>query len=342
MIILAERRFGPMTAKTASGAIAYRPEEIVAVIDSSRAGATVQDILGYGGAIPIVASLEEGMQFTPDTLLIGIAPPGGYLPESWRETLRKAVLRGLHIISGLHFRLNDDAELTRLAEEHHVVLTDLRKPPDSHKVVARGTWKNRKAKTILGVGTDCRIGKMTTILEVEKVFRQRGARSRFIATGQTGILICGRGISVDAMIGDYIAGSIEKEIDAAADEGADYIFVEGQGALTHQGYSSVTMGLMHGTMPDAMIMVHQPTRERDDYGFTIPPLLSLIQFHEDAIRFFKPSKVVGIGINSVGLSPEESTQATLKIERETGLPAIDAFRFGGEKLADALQAFFRL
>jgi uncharacterized NAD-dependent epimerase/dehydratase family protein len=236
--------------------------------------------------------------------------------------------------------LADDPDFAALAAAKGVTITDLRRIPQESKVVSRGTWRLRRARTVLTVGTDCKIGKMTTLLAVNAELRSRGRRSEFIGTGQTGILIAGNGVSVDAVIGDYIAGSVEREIDRADRAGAEVILVEGQGALTHQGYSSVTLGLMHGTMPDAMILNHQPTRLRDDYGFPLPDLRRMVRLHEEIVGIFRPTKVVGIGLNSVGLSDEESRDAARRIQDDTGLPAIDAFRFGAAPLVDALEAYF--
>ncbi len=339
ILALAEGRFSPLKSKTANGALIYTPGEVIAVIDSTKAGMTAQQVLGYGGDVPVVASIDEGLKLQPTHLLIGIAPTGGRLPEVWREWIVKAISNGLHILSGLHTILSDDEEFSRLAGKHGVTITDWRKVPHDYEVVSKGNYRTRKAKTILTVGADCNIGKMTTMLQVYHDFRKRGLKSDFIGTGQTGIMISGKGIAVDAVISDYIAGSIEKCIDASAAEGHEYIFVEGQGALTHQGYSGVTFGLMHGTMPDAMIMCVQPTRRHDDYGFPIPDLNELIAFHESAIKFFRPTKVVGIGINSIGLTDQQSMEEAQKIEEMTGLPAVDTFRFGGEKLSQALISY---
>jgi uncharacterized NAD-dependent epimerase/dehydratase family protein len=329
MIILAEGRLGPVSSKTANGALAFMQEQVVAVIDSRLAGKSVSEILGYGGSVPIVANLEEGLRYGADTLLIGIAPAGGRLPEAWRRYVTGALKAGLHIISGLHTFLSEDPEFAALARTHGVT------------IVSRGTWRTRRARTILTVGTDCKIGKMTTLLAVHAEMLRRGFRADFIGTGQTGILITGKGVSVDAVIGDYIAGSIEREIDAADAAGAEYILVEGQGAVTHQGYSSVTLGLMHGTMPDAMLLVHQPTRTHDDYGFALPPLESLIRLHEDLIACFRPTKVVGIGLTSIGLTDEQSAREARRIEAATGLPVVDAFRFGAAPLVDALETYLK-
>jgi uncharacterized NAD-dependent epimerase/dehydratase family protein len=340
LLILAEGRFSPLKSKTANAAIGYLPDQVAAVIDSGKTGMTAQQVLGYGGAIPVVRDLAEGLQHRPTHLLIGIAPTGGRLPEAWRETVREAIRHKLHILSGLHTILSDDTEFASLAREHSVTLTDYRKIPFESEVVSKGSWRTRKAKTILTVGTDCNIGKMTTIVEVQREFLRRGLKADFVATGQTGILIRGRGIAVDAIISDYIAGSIEREIDRSEAEGYDYILVEGQGALTHMGYSGVTFGLIHGTMPDAMILCHQPARLKDDYGLPLPDLQRLIGFHEEAVGLFRPSKVVAMGINSVGLTDDESRAAAGTLERQTGIPAVDAFRFGAAPIVDALLRYF--
>ena len=340
ILAIAEGRFSPLKSKTANGAIAYLTGEVVGVVDSTKAGMTAQQVLGYGGDIPVLRSLEEGLRLKPTHMLIGIAPPGGRLPELWREIIRQSIKNRLDILSGLHTILSDDPEFTALAKQFGVSITDYRKILPESEVVAKGTWRNRKANVVLTVGTDCNIGKMTTILEVHRDLVRRGLKSDFVATGQTGMMIRGRGIAVDSLIGDYIAGAIELEVDRSVAEGYEYIFVEGQGALTHIGYSSVTLGLIHGTMPEAMILCHQPTRSKDDYGLTLPSLKRLIDLHEGIVRFFRETKVIAIGLNSVGLSDEESQAAAERIESETGLPAVDAFRFGPAKLSDAIISYF--
>ncbi|MDE3057405.1 MAG: DUF1611 domain-containing protein [Bacteroidota bacterium] len=342
MIILAEGNFSPLHSKTANGAIVYLHDEVLAVIDSTQTGKTAQDVLGYGGTIPVVKNVEEALRFNPDTLLIGIAPAGGRLPESWHSEIVTTLRHRLNIISGLHTYISDDAEFAALAREFGCTIGDLRKIPPEFEVVSQGNWRARKAKTVLTVGTDCNIGKMTTMLEVYKEFRKRGWKSDFIGTGQTGILISGKGIAVDSIISDYVAGSIEKVIDASASQNPDVIFVEGQGALTHQGYSAVTLGLMHGTMPDAMILCHQPARRKDDYDIPLPGIKRLIRLHEEIVNVFRPTKIVGIGINSVGLSDEQSKIEAKKLEDATGLPSVDTLRFGGAKLADALEEYFKV
>ncbi|MGB2870117.1 MAG: DUF1611 domain-containing protein [Bacteroidota bacterium] len=340
ILALAEGKFSPLRSKTANGAIVYMPEQVVAVIDSTKPGMTAGQVLGYGGDIPVVKNLEEGLRFKPTHLLIGIAPPGGRLPDSWREDIKSAMRNKLHILSGLHTILSDDPDFATTAKETGVTITDYRKIPPESEVIPKGSWKTRPAKVVLSVGTDCNIGKMTTSIQLTKEFEQRGLKADFVATGQTGMLIRGRGIAVDSVISDYTAGCIEKEIDQSVTEGYKYVFVEGQGALTHMGYSAVTLGLIHGSMPDAFILCHQPTRLKDDYGHTLPTLKEAIRIHEDSVAHFRKTRVVGIGMNSIGLSDDESKEWSGKTEEETGLPAVDTFRFGAGKLADALLKYF--
>ncbi len=340
ILILAEGKFSPLKSKTANGAIIFLREQVLGVVDSTKAGKTAQDVLGYGGDLPVLASLEEGLQLGPTHVLIGIAPPGGKLPDNLKNDIKTALSKGLHILSGLHTLLSDDPEILA-ARRNGAIITDYRRIPPESETVPKGSWMTRSSKVILAVGTDCNIGKMTTLLEMMKEFEKAKVNADFVATGQTGIMIRGRGIAVDSIISDYTAGCMEIEVDQSVREGYDYVLVEGQGALTHQGYSSVTLGLIHGTMPDAYILCHQPSRIKDDYGMMLPSLEYTIRLHEMVMAQFKKTPVIGIGLNSIGLTDEESQQWAEKIERETGLPTVDAFRFGGSKLTDAVINHFR-
>lgn len=336
--ILAEGRFGPLESKTANQTIRYLAREVVGVIDRRHAGKTAEMILGYGGSIPVVDDLPAALAFGPDTLLIGIAPKGGRLPEEWRPIVREAIIHGLTVVSGLHTILSEDAEFRRLAQDHRSRLVDLRRVSADYEVIAGGSWKHRSAKTILTVGTDSNVGKMTASLELHREFQRRGLASDFIATGQTGILISGRGVAIDAVISDYVSGAIELEIDRSEAKGSTFIHVEGQGSLTHQGYSGVTLGLMHGTMPDAMVMVHHAGRHADDYGFGIDDLPGLIALHEHVLRPFKISRVVGIALNAVLMNRRDAEDARRVLENSTGLPVVDVLTPDISRLADAVLA----
>jgi len=340
IVILAEGRFGLLTSKTANQIIRYDTEKVVGVIDSQFAGKTAQEILGYGGSIPIFRNLQDALRKNPDTLLIGIAPTGGRLPANWRQIIIEAIENKLTIISGLHTYLSDDDEFSSRAKSKNVQLIDLRKVPPEYEVVAKGLWKNRKTKTILTVGTDCNVGKMTASLELHREFFRRGLKSDFVATGQTGMLLSGKGVCVDSIVGDYIAGAIETEIEKSIHAGFKFLHVEGQGSLTHQGYSSVTLGLMHGVMPDAMVLVHHPIRKVDDYGFSLENVKHLIELHEMILRPFKESKVVGIAMNTVKMTQAQVREAKITLERQTGLPAADVLTTDVHILADAILKCF--
>ncbi|HUF26959.1 MAG TPA: DUF1611 domain-containing protein [Gemmatimonadaceae bacterium] len=340
-LILAEGRFGPLTSKTANGFIRYTPERVAAVIDSTNAGGVAQSVLGFGGGIPVLASVEDGLPLAPTDLLIGIAPQGGQLPESWRPAIRSAIRHGLDVWSGLHFFLADDPEIAELAAKHGVALRDLRKPP-ADLDVASGRAREVGSTVILTVGTDCNIGKMTAALQLRAGIRDRGHRVRFAGTGQTGILIEGWGIAVDAVIADFIAGAAERLVlDAARD--ADIVLVEGQGSLYHPGYSGVTYGLMHGSLPHAMVMCAQPSRTTitNNPWVPIPPLRDAIALHEAVLAPLRPSPVIAVALNTHDLSAADARLAIDRVASDTGLPTTDPVRFDPSPVVDAIDAFHR-
>jgi uncharacterized NAD-dependent epimerase/dehydratase family protein len=341
-LILTEGQFGPQSSKTATSAIRYLPERVVGVLDSAHAGKTAQEVIGLGGAIPIVGTLEAGLALAPTALLIGIAPQGGQLPSEWRGVLKAAMDAGLDLVSGLHTYLSDDAELSAYAAERGRRIRDLRKPP-ADLPVARGLARDIEPLVVHTVGTDCNIGKMTAALELKAALEGEGVRVGFAPTGQTGILIEGWGIAVDAVVADFIAGAAERLVLRAA-EGADVVLVEGQGSLVHPGYSGVTLGLLHGSMPDALILCHQPSR-KCPYGgggayrwMALPSVGEMITLCERAIRPLRESKVIAIALNTYDLSEEEARAAIERIERETGLPTTDPVRFDPAPLVRAVQA----
>lgn len=342
MVIVAEGKFSPLESKTANQAIRYFPDEVVGVIDSRQAGRTVQQVLGFGGDIPVFPDLRTSLPKKPNTLLIGIAPTGGKLPEAWRAIVKEAIENKLNIISGLHTLFSEDEEFASLARRMGVQLTDLRKIPDEYNVIAKRNWKERTAKTILTVGTDCNVGKMTASLELHREFERRGKKMDFVATGQTGILLSGKGTAVDHLISDFVAGAIELEVNKSIAAGHEYIFVEGQGALQHPGYSSVTLRLMHGVMPDAMILVHHPIRQTNDYGIPITDVKASIRLHEGSfIPFSWHSKVAGVAISTVMMTVQQIAAAIQDIEQETNLPTADVLTTEGVcKIADALEKYF--
>ena len=333
--ILAEGSFDVEGAKTAVGVIRYGRCRTVAVIDSQNAGRTAKDVIGVGEHVPVVASLQEALAFDPQTLVIGIAPRGGLLPAEWRQVILNALEAGLDVISGLHAFLSDDPEIAFVAERHRCVVADVRRPPDALPV-AEGLCRSLPEQTVLTVGTDCCVGKMSVSLELTLGARRRGIAADFVATGQTGIMIWGRGISVDACVADFIAGAAERMVLEACRE-SDWVFVEGQGSLYHPGYSGVTMGLLHGTAPKQMVLCHQVSRpEIRGYGIPIPPLNEGVAYHEAVCAPLFPTKVTAIALNTYDLSPAEARRAIGEAEDLTGLPADDCVRNGPDRLLDAV------
>ena len=350
--ILCEGSFGIETAKTASSAVRYQPERVGSVIESRFAGQTVEEVLGFGGGIPIVATFEEALALEPrpEALLVGIAPQGGRLPDAWRPVLVGALEAGLDIISGLHVFLCDDPELAALAEARGCALFDLRKPP-ADLAVGTGRAMGTRAFRVLTVGTDCNTGKMTVSVELQRELAVRGVRATFAATGQTGILLAGAGIAVDAVVSDFISGAAERLTLEAVAEGdgaegggaAEIVLVEGQGSLMHPAYSGVTLGLLHGTLPQAMILTWMPSRPRIYGGnhawVALPDLDEVVRRYEDALAWAcprVPGRVIGVSLATYDISEAEARAAVRHAREVTGLPATDPIRFGAGPLAEAI------
>jgi len=341
-LIVADGQFGPLTSKTANSCIRYFPERIVAVLDRGEAGKTVQDVLGFGGDIPVVAEFEKGVALGggATAVLIGIAPPGGRLPDEWRGWLRSAIDRRLEIWSGLHTFIGDDPEFGPLAKSKGVRILDARKPPPNLPI-ADGRAAEVDAFVILAVGSDCNVGKMTAQLQLRDELVKRGHKTSFVATGQTGIFIEGWGTAVDAVVADFIAGAAEELVLQGAKDN-DIVLVEGQGSLIHPGYSGVTLGLLHGSCPDALILCHQATRDYigDYHGrepwVKIPSYTEMIDIYERAAQHVHPTKVIGICLNTYDMDEKDARAAIAKAQKETGLPATDPVRFESGPLVDAI------
>lgn len=340
-LILADGQFGPLTSKTANSCVRYFPDRIVAVFDRAQAGKTAQDVLGFGGAIPVVGDFAAGLDRGATAVLIGIAPAGGQLPAEWRAWLRVALEKDKEIWSGLHTFIGDDPELAALARARGVRIWDARKPP-ANLPIADGRAADVDAFVILAVGSDCNVGKMTAQLQLRDALVRRGRRTSFVATGQTGMFIEGWGIAVDAVVADFIAGAAEDLVVRGATD-HDIVLVEGQGSLIHPGYSGVTLGLLHGSCPDAMILCHQSSRDFiGDYSgrepwVRIPPLAELVDIYERAAAPVHKSRVIGICLNTFDLDERAARQAVRDAARETGLTATDPVRFDPAPLVEAIE-----
>lgn len=335
LLLLTEGQLNVYDAKMAVALIRYRPEEVAAVLDSTRAGEPLEEIIGIGRGIPIVATLAEGLRYRPTGLLIGIAPAGGGLPAAWRGVIREAIEAGLEVISGLHTFLGDDPEFASLARERGVRLWDVRRVPEDIPVAA-GRAASVGALRVLTVGSDCCVGKMVTALELTRGARRRGWDAEFVATGQIGIVISGSGLVIDRVIADFCAGAAERLVLERAERRV--LFIEGQGSLIHPSYSGVTLSLLHGTAPQALILCHEAGRETvQEHAVRIPPLGRLVELYEGAAEPLYPSRVVGISLMCYRMGEGEARRALAEAERETGLPATDPVRFGVEPLLERLE-----
>jgi uncharacterized NAD-dependent epimerase/dehydratase family protein len=333
VLVLAEGRSAdPHFGKTARGVIRYRPQDVVAVLDSQRPG---EELEGFA----IVGAVADALKFEPTVALVGVATQGGRFPPLWRELLKDCIANGLDIESGLHEFISEDVELVALAEEKGVELRDLRKPPAGLNVPT-GANLTHNARVILTVGSDCAIGKMTVCLELDREARARSVKSEFVPTGQTGIAIAGWGISVDAVVADFIAGAAEQLVLEGVERGGELLFVEGQGSLLHPAYSGVTLGLIHGSAPHAYVLCHQAgeTVVDGDERFPIPSLSELVELHERMSLLARPARVEAIALNTRMLDDDAARRAVADAESETGLPADDPVRFGPAKLVSALLA----
>jgi len=337
--LMAEEHFTPTDAKTAVGVLRYRADEVACVIDSTRAGRTAGACAGVGGELPVVATVASAAVLGADTLLVGIAPQGGGLPEAWRPVIAAALSRGWDVLAGLHVFLGDDPEFAALAAEHGGRLHDVRRPPARRPIAARRAM-GAEALVVLTVGSDCNVGKMTAAIETCDELRRQGVRAAFVATGQTGIFVADEGVAVDAVASDFVAGVTEELVLAAARD-AVVVLVEGQGTLFHPGYSGVALSLLHGACPEAMILCHESGRSLlrtadDAEPLPIRALPELVAEHERAAGWMRPARVVGIALNTRALGEAEAARDVAEAARATGLPATDPVRFGAGPLAEAV------
>lgn len=337
-LILAHDKFSPISGKTGVCLIRYRRQDIVGVVDRSRAGQDAGEVLLEGRGLPIFRSVADAAHLHPDTLFIGIAPVGGQLPEDWRPDLRIALERRMTVVSGLHTFLADDPELGMLARRTGAQLVDVRRPPAQQRI-ASGDARFIDGISVLTVGTDCSIGKMTAAVELHREALRRGLPSGFVATGQTGMMVgCDEGVAIDAVVGDFMAGETERMVLDTSRKGKRLIWVEGQGTTAHPAYSGVTVALLHGASPDYLVLCHDATRrERKGFpGFPLVPLREEISVNEALLKWTTGGKVVGVALMTLGLSEQEAKDAIARTELETGLPTTDVVRFGAGKLVDTV------
>ena len=326
--ILAEGWFAKQSAKTAHGLIRYGRDKVACVIDSTLTGKRVSDVLpDLGRDAPIVGTLDEALELSPTSILVGLAPPGGRLPAEWMETLKAAADAGIEIVSGLHQRLTP--------EFPGKPVWDVREPPEDIPLFSGGGF-GVGPKVALTVGTDSAIGKMTATLEIERAARDAGLSTEFVPTGQTGVIIGGWGICVDAVVSDFVAGASEQLVLEAAKTSPDLILVEGQGSLGHPAYSGVTLGLMHGSCPDCLILCSADPAEEVFRGVSRPSPARLARLYEEVAALVKPAPVVAVSLNTRGMEEEDARNLIAAVADETGLPAADPFRDSATPILEAI------
>jgi uncharacterized NAD-dependent epimerase/dehydratase family protein len=332
--ILAHEQF-PDRAKTAVGILRYGDREVAAVLDRTLAGDRVNDYVPDVPDAPIVESIDDVGEV--DALVVGIAPIGGGFDETWRPDVRGALERGCDVVAGLHYFLGDDAAFARLAAENGAEIRDLRRPPED-LTVSDGTASEVDADVVLTVGTDCSSGKMTTTFELVEAARERGIDAAVVPTGQTGIAVADYGIAVDRVVADFAAGAVERMVEERGDD-HDLLVVEGQGALCHPAYSGVTAAILHGSMPDALVLCHVAGREAV-HGYEhvpVPPPGEYARIYESVAEPVAPTTMAAGALNTRALETDEAARAAVE-EYATAIdaPATDPVRFGVDDILDAV------
>ena len=350
--VLAKGQFARKTAKTAIGVLRYAPYRVVAVIDSTRAGTDAADHVGVGAGVPVVGTVDEAVSLGASTILIGTAAAGGRISDADRPHLARALGRGLTVWNGLHERVRSDPTLAARARRGKATVRELREPPPDLPVGGHRRPRDG-AHVVLTVGTDAAVGKMTVALELTRALERAGERAVFVATGQTGIAIAGEGIAIDAVVADFIAGAAERMVCEAA-ERADWVIVEGQGSLTHPGFSGVTLGLLHGAAPGLMVLCHDVSRTvMKGYETEALPLRSLadcVRLYEEALAWRRPvghprGRIAAVAVNTARLDDARARTEIAGASAMTKLPAADPIRegaAGADRLARALLDAVRL
>ncbi|MBR2655435.1 MAG: DUF1611 domain-containing protein [Loktanella sp.] len=316
-----------LAAKVAQGIKDWRPENAVGQYRMPGCGADLRltDL-----------TLAEAKAAGAKTLVIGVANRGGVISAAWKEVLLEALNMGFDLASGLHNLLRDEADLVAAARANNRSLFDVRVPSVAYPI-ANGI--KRSGKRCLAVGTDCSVGKMYTGLAMDAEMQKRGLKSTFRPTGQTGILITGGGVPLDAVVADFMAGAVEYLTPDNDPDHWDHI--EGQGSLFHVSFSGVTMALIHGGQPDALVLAHEPTRShmRGLPGYGLPSLEALRDMVLPIARIANPAcQVVGVSINTQHMSEDEAVAYMAEVEGRMGLPTVDTYRQGAARLVDALEA----
>jgi len=314
-----------LAAKTAAGVAHWRPEISLGQfrLPGCKADLGLPDM-----------TIDEAARAGVKTVIVGVANRGGFLGEGWDVPLTRALEQGMDLASGLHRRLSEVPVLRDTAARLGRALVDVRHPTRDFEV---GNGIKRPGKRLLTVGTDCSIGKMFTALAIDREIRSRGDQSTFRATGQTGVLIAGDGVSIDAVVSDFVSGAVEWL--CPANDPGHWDVIEGQGSLFHASYAGVTLGLIHGAQPDALVMCHEPTRThmRGLRHYPLPDLGVCIEANLQAARLTNPAvRCVGVSVNTAGLDAAAARDYLQQTGLRLGLPCVDPVRTGVGSIVDRL------
>jgi uncharacterized NAD-dependent epimerase/dehydratase family protein len=315
-----------LAAKTAQGILDWRPDWCLGQmrLPGCNADLKIKDL-----------DFRQAAQAGAKTVIVGVANRGGVLSPDWVDMLAGALELGMDLASGLHQRLSDHPKLVETAKRLGRELHDVRHPTREFDV---GSGEKRPGKRLLAVGTDCSVGKMYTALALEKEMRRRGMKADFRATGQTGIFIAGSGVSIDAVVSDFVSGAVEWL--SPANDPDHWDLVEGQGSLFHASFAGVSLGLLHGAQPDALVLCHEPTRKhmRGLPHYPLPGLKDCMAANVAAAQLTNPKvKFVGASINTKALGDNEAKDYLAKMEQEIGLPTVDPMRTGVGRIVDNLK-----
>ncbi len=343
-ILLAGAAYSPQDAKTAVAYRRARPADVVAVVVEGGDGSDAPFAPPGATPAPMVPSVERALEHAPgaELAVVGTAPMGGGLDERLRRDVAACLDAGLDVASGLHVFLSDDDDLAARARRSGARIWDARRPP-RRLAVADGAGCRSGARVVLVAGTDCNVGKMTAAATLCDAARARGVRASWAATGQTGMFIRERGVAVDRVPADFIGGAAQALVDVEGRD-RDVVFVEGQGSIFHPGYAGVTLGLMFGAMPDAIVMAHAPGRETIRH-LDLPsvPLARHVEVTEALVRAFRPrTRVVALAVNTVGLGEAAAREAVESVRGASGLPAADVVRFDPAPVLDAVLDFLEV
>ncbi len=334
----------PVRAKTAVALLRFRPDDVAAVIDPDATQPTADALFGQGGDVPVATSVEAAARLGADTLVVGVTTAGGTLPPTLRAPIEAALRRGWSVVSGLHDALAGDPQLAALANTHGGSLTDLRHT--DWRGVSTGQDLRDACYRVHTVGNDCSVGKMLVSVELTRAWQRRGTDAAFVATGQTGMLLAdpahcaqrGRGLPIDAVVSDFVNGAAEELVRRYQHH--DTIVVEGQGSLAHPAYSAVTLGLLHGTRPDALVLCYEPARPHM-HGrphWPVPDLAAVRTLNETLANTLHPCTTVAVALNARRLSDTAYAAEQRRVGDACELPAVDVVREGPGVVLDALDA----